>query len=186
MLNKNTVDFAKNISPVDFAHQMLESTAENGTLYLNDWYDVDCEDCMTYNNFVAKIKWSENGLEDIISEFNEIVNDIKVIADFINESDTTLENLPELLVDDSLISTYFIYLAPLNAINQQTLNADVVGRISEGLCGYEIIRHSQRLCKLYSLNAPEIVVQKEERMLLASLIIHAFGKEIKKVSWLVK
>ena len=33
-----------------------------------------------------------------------------------------------------------------------------------------------------SLNAPEMVVQHEERMLLASLIIHAFAKEIKKIS----
>ena len=182
MLNKNTVDFSKNISPVDFARDMFKNTAKDGTLHLNDWYDVDCDDCMTYNNFVAKIKWSENDLEDIISEFNEITNDIKVIADFIDEFDTTLEKLPEIVVDNSLISTYFIYLAPLNATNQQTLNADVVGRVSEGLCGYEIIRHSQRLCKLYSLNAPETVVQNEERMLIASLIIHAFAKEIKKVS----
>ena len=182
MLNKNTVDFSKNISPVDFARDMFKNTAEDGTLHLNDWYDVDCEDCMTYNNLVAKLKWSENDLENIASEFNEIVNDFKVIADFMDEFDTTLENLPEIVVDDSLTSTYFIYLAPFNATNQQALNAEVVGRVSEGLCGYEIIRHSQRLCKLYSLNAPEMVVQHEERMLLASLIIHAIGKEIKKVS----
>ena len=182
MLNKNTVNFSKNISPIDFAHEMLKNTAEDGTLYLNDWYDVDCDDCMTYNNFVAKLKWSENDLEDITSEFNEIVNDFKVIADFMDEFDTTLENLPEIVVDDSLTSTYFIYLAPFNATNQQALKADVVGRVSEGLCGYEIIRHSQRLCRLYSLNAPEMVVQKEERMLIATLIVHAFAKEIKKVS----
>lgn len=182
MLNKNTVDFSKNISPIDFARDMFKNTADDGTLYLNDWYDVIRDDCLTYNNFVAKIKWSENDFETVISEFNQIINDIKIISNFIDEFDATLESLPEILVDDSLISTYFIYLAPLNATNQQVLKADVIGRVSEGLCGYELIRHSQRLCQLLSLNAPETVVQNEERMLIASLIIHAFGKKIRCIS----
>lgn len=181
MLNKNTVDFSQNISPIDFAHEMLKNTSKDGTLYLNNWYDVDCEDCSTYNNFMANIKWSANDLVDVISEFNQIANDIEFIANILNEYDATLESLPEILVDNSLIATYFIYLAPLNAINQQVLQADIIGRVSEGFCGYEIIRHSQRLLQLFFLNTPQIVIENEERMLIASFIIHAFGERIEKI-----
>ncbi len=181
MLNKNTIDFSKNISPIDFAQQMLENTAEDGTLYLNNWYDVDCDDCLTYNNFVANIKWSENDLEDIISEFNQLVDDIKIIANHLDEFDGIPETAVQILVDESIVATYFIYVAPIKATNQQELNAEVIGRVSEGLCGYKIIRHSQRLCRLLCLNAPQIVIQNEERMLFASLAIHSFGKRIEKV-----
>jgi hypothetical protein len=54
--------------------------------------------------------------------------------------------------------------------------------VSDGPCGYELIRHSQRLCRLLSLNAPDLVVKNEAKMLFASLVIHEFGQEIKKVS----
>jgi hypothetical protein len=53
--------------------------------------------------------------------------------------------------------------------------------VSDGPCGYELIRHSQRLCRLLSLNAPESVIQNEERMLFASLAIHSFGEGLEKV-----
>ena len=181
MLNKNTVDFSKNISPIDFAREMLKNTDEDSKLYLNEWYDVDCEDCMTYNNYVAKINWDSNDLADIISDFNAMISDFDFIANILKEYDATFENLPELLVDNSLLGTYYVYLAPFDATNQQELEVDVVSRLSEGLCGYEIIRHSQRLCRLYSLNAPKLVIQYEERMLIASLIIHDFAEKFEKV-----
>ena len=181
MLNKNTVDFSQNISPTAFAQKMLENTSSNGTLYLTNWYDVDCEDCSTYNNFMANINWSANDLESIFAEFNALVNDIEFIANILNEYDATFESLPEILVDNSLVATYFIYLAPFDATNQQELHADIIGRLSEGLCGYEIIRHSQRLCRLFTLNAPQTVIENEERMLIASNILHWYGERIEKV-----
>ena len=173
MLNKNTVDFSKNISPIDFAHQMLESTAENGTLYLNEW----CDD----NNYMVNIKWTKESLDEIICEFNDLVKDLKVIADFSNEFDGNLEIIPEVLVDDSAIATYHIFIAPLESKNKEDLNAEIISRVSDGIWGNKLIRHAQRLCRLFQLGAPEIVTDNEERMLIASLAVHSFGESIEKV-----
>lgn len=181
MLNKNNIDFNENISPIAFAQKMFVNTSANGTLYLNNWYDVDCADCLTYNNFVTNIKWSENDLEDIISEFNQLVDDIKIIANHLDEFDGIPETAVQILVDGSIVCTYFIYVAPIKATSQEELEVEVISRLSEGLCGYEIIRHSQRLCRLFSLNAPQTVIENEERMLIASLTIHSFGERIEKV-----
>ncbi len=182
MLNKNIVDFNENISPIAFAQKMLKNTSANGTLCLNNWYDVDCEDCSNYNNFTAKIKWRENDLQDVIFEFNQLVEDIRIISNHLEEFDGIPEIAVQVLVDDSIVATYFIYVAPIKATNQEDLEVEVIGRLSEGLCGYEIIRHSQRLCQLHSLNAPQTVIKNEERMLIASLILHSFGERIEKVS----
>ena len=58
--------------------EMFKKTAEDGTLYLNNWYDVDCEDGLTYDNFVVKIKWDKNDLEDIRLECNELFCKINI------------------------------------------------------------------------------------------------------------
>ena len=70
----------------------------------------------------------------------------------------------------------------LNQKNKEDLNAEIIGRVSEGIWGNRLIRHAQRLCRLFQLGAPEIVTDNEERRLIATLSVHAFGKEIEKIS----
>jgi len=173
MTNKNSINCSKIISPIDFAREMLKNTAEDGKLYLNEW----CDD----NNYKVNIKWTKENLEEIICEFKDLVKDLKVIADFSNEFDGNLEMIPEVLVDDSAIATYHIFIAPLESKNKEDLNAEIIGRVSEGIWGNRLIRHAKRLCRLFQLGAPEIVTDNEERMLIATLIVHAFGKEIEKI-----
>lgn len=177
MQNKNYVDFSTNIAPTDFALEMFKNTAEDGTVYLNNWYDVDCEDCQTYNSFVANIKWSAEDVEYAINEFNQLFEELDVIADHLDELDGTSTTAHEVLPDE-LVASYCIFVSPFEAKTKQELNAEVIGRVSDGPCGYELIRHSQRLCRLLSLDAPKSVVQNEERMLFASLAIHMFGEKI--------
>lgn len=180
MQNKNYVDFSTNISPNEFALEMFKNTSGDGTLYLNNWYDVDCEDCQTYNNFVANIKWTAEDVDYAINEFNRLYEELDVIADHLDEIDGTYATATEVLPDE-LVATYCIFVVPFEAKTKQELRAEVIGRVSDGPCGYELIRHSQRLCRLLSLNAPELVVQNEARMLFASLAIHSFGEKIEKV-----
>lgn len=177
MKNKYYVDFSTNISPIEFAIQMFKKTASDGTLYLNNWYDTDCEDGLTYNDFVAKIDWSAEDTEYAIGEFQRLYDELDVIADHLEELDGTTVTAQEILPDE-LVSSYCIYVAPLDATNK---GVEAVGRVSEGPCGYELIRHSQRLCRLLALDAPQMVIDSESRMLMASIIIHAFGKGIERV-----
>lgn len=177
MSNKNTVDLFENVSSIKFARLMFENTAEDGILYINNWYDVDCDDCLTYNNFVAKIKWDATDLENIILECDELFCKINRIAKYYKYLDGTYEKANEYLCSHD-IATYLIFVAPFDATNSQELNADVVGRVSDGPCTYNLIRHSQRLCHLVSLDAPQEVIEYEERMLIASMIIHWLGEYI--------
>ena len=181
MQNKNYVDFSTNIAPTDFALEMFKNTAEDGTVYLNNWYDVDCEDCRTYNNFVATIKWTEEDVEYTINEYNRLFEELDVIADHLDELDGTIATAHEVLPDE-LVASYCIFVAPFEAKTNQELNAEVIGRVSDGPCGYELIRHAGRLCRLLSLKAPDLVIENEERFLFASLAIHMFGENVEKVS----
>ena len=128
---------------------------------------------------MANIKWTAEDLEYAICEYNKLYKELDVIADHLDSLDGTYATATEVLPDE-LVATYCIFVAPLEAKNQEELNAEVIGRVSDGPCGYELIRHSQRLCRLLSLNAPDLVVENEERMLFASLAIHMFGEKIEE------
>ena len=60
MTNKNSINSSKIISPIDFAREMLKNTAEDGTLYLNEW----CDD----NNYKVNIEWTKENLEENINK----------------------------------------------------------------------------------------------------------------------
>ena len=130
---------------------------------------------------MANIKWTAEDVKYTINEYNRLFEELDVIADHLDELDGTSATAHEVLPDE-LLAAYCIFVAPFEAKNNQELNAEVIGRVSEGPCGYELIRHSQRLCRLLSLEAPESVIQNEERMFFASLAIHEFGERIEKAT----
>ena len=173
MSNKNSINSSNLISPIDFAREMLKNTAEDGTLYLNEW----CDD----NNYKVNIEWTKENLEEMICKFNALVEDLKVIADFTNEFAVGVEMIPKMLIDDSVTDTYYNFVAPFESENQEDLNMEIIDRVSEGVWGDRLILHAKRLCRLFQLGAPEIVTDNEERMLIATLIVHAFAKEVEKI-----
>ena len=111
MTNKNSINSSNLISPIDFAREMLKNTAEDGTLYLNEW----CDD----NNYKVNIEWRKENLEEIICKFNALVKDLKVIADFTNEFAVGVEMIPEMLIDDSVTDTYYNFVAPFESENKE-------------------------------------------------------------------
>lgn len=180
-MNKNFVDFKQDYTPEDFAIQMFEKTSIDGTLYMHNWYDIKCEDCLTYNNFFVKINWIEKDLKELLIEYKQLVKELGIIAQNHDKLDGSLEKAREVLPNESVVAAYFIFAVPFDAENKEQLNAQVIGRVGDEPCGYELITHSQRLCKLLSLGAPEQVIRNEERHLFASLAIHHCASQIEKL-----
>lgn len=178
-MNENLVDFMQDFTPEDFAVQMLKRTSTDGSLRLYNWYDVKCEDCLTYNNFSIKMKWTKNDLEKLILEYKQLIKALEIIARNYDELDGSLEKARELLPDESVVSAYFIFIMPFDA-NNKNLNAQVIDRVGEKPYGYELIAHAQRLCRLLSLRAPAPVIRNEERYLIASMAIHCYASQIEK------
>jgi hypothetical protein len=83
-------------------------------------------------------------------------------------------------------NTYATFVAPIKAKHPLDLLSEVIIRVGNDLCGFNLIRHSRRLCQLMSLGAPDCVILREGRMLIASLALNCCGKEKVQIDDLLK
>lgn len=47
-------------------------------------------------------------------------------------------------------------------------------RVGNNICAYQYVIRATRLCRLFSLNAPEIVIKNEARLLAAAMVLHKY------------
>ena len=73
-MSKNFVDFMQDYTLEDFAKQMFEKSSTNGDLYLHNWYDVKCEDCLAYNNFFVKMNWTQEDFNKLMIEYLSLIH----------------------------------------------------------------------------------------------------------------
>jgi len=114
MTNKNFIDFLHENTPLDFARMMFEKSSEDGVLILRNWYDVDCEDLLTYNDYRIKINWSEEDLNKAIDIYTKLYNEIGIISKYYDELDGTYETATKVLKDKSILHTYNCFIAPFD------------------------------------------------------------------------
>lgn len=189
MSNKKALCFSSSVSPIRFVELMLENTDSNGVLNLKDWYDIEKDDLLTCNDFCCSFKWAENDVDNIVKEYNILYNDLQIIAKcldrldrmYLAKTNSFCDTSYGLLNNKFLESTYFIFVAPFKSENKRQLHAEIIGRVGDNLCGYEMIRHARRLCKLLSLNAPQNILDNEGRMLIAAVALYNCGNSIVKI-----
>lgn len=183
MANTHPLSFSLDVSPVEFAELMYKYTDTKGNLNLQDWYDVEKDDTTSFKDYSCKIKWGTDSLNFLITNYKKLFEELKIISNHLDElnemyltrTNHYIESTNGILKGEQLKATYFIFVAPFDAKTKEQLDAQVIGRVGEGLCGYEMIRHAQRLCRLMQLNSPEKVISNEGRMLIASMAIYQCG-----------
>ena len=179
---------AVDTSPILFAKLMFENTDEDSNLLLKNWYDVVKDDCESYIDVSCNIKWEKEDVDDLIETYKDLHRELRIISRHLDELDEIhlaqenpyIESSNGILENQHLEATYFIFLAPFKAKNENQLQGQIIGRVGEELYGYEMILHARRLCKLMQLKAPEKVIFNEGRMLIAAMAIHHFGTKIVK------
>lgn len=181
MKDKNSVDLSQEYRFEDFAQQLLDRTAADGTLFLKNWYDVFCDDLMTYNNFCATLRWDQQQLESVLRFYLQTIRELKIIANHYDELDGTYEKAAAILPDESTRATFFIFVEPLNAKDNLHLLSEIIGRVGDDFCGSYVILHAQRLCKLLALHAPKPVIGNECRHLFAALVVYNYAENFEKI-----
>ena len=48
-------------------------------------------------------------------------------------------------------------------------------RVGNGLCAYDLVYRSRRLCRLFNIGAPEIIIHHEGKTLAAAMLLHKHG-----------
>lgn len=175
MSNFQAISFDENISPIQFLTLMFEHTGTDGKLYLEDWLNVDSEELNYSHNYCCEIKWNQEQFDELVQEYRKLYMSIQKIAEVYDLLDGTDDTVYRLLKRESHISAWYIFVEPLKPTDPEERLREIIGRVGDDLCGYEMINHANRLCRLVFYEAPDMILWSEGRMLIASMALNWYG-----------
>ena len=176
-----TVSFEENVTPIQFLQQMFEQTGIDGKLYLEDWLDVDSDELDDKRNYCCEIKWNQKQLDELVQEYEKLYDSVHKIAEVYDLFDGTVDTARRLLKNERDVANWYIFIQRIEASGSKEIESEIIGRVGDGLCGYDLINHANRLCRLVYYHAPDIILWCEGRMLIASLALNWYGISIEQV-----
>ena len=192
----------------NYVRHLFDETDENHMLCIPGWYyDGNDESDIFYS---CEIEWTEEEREQFIAEFEEFLAKTADIAknltrfhicnvkEALSEEefafwDKYLRPFEENVwigdfEDSNSVSSKTFFGEELSEEEKKiykAYKADIYKQAEERLgkneYSYDVISRAARLCKLISLNAPEIVVGKERNTLIAAMLMYRFGKSLTKI-----
>lgn len=190
----------ENLAPADCISAMYDNTNEDGILFIPSWPYDDIEGDMFYR---CQMNWNECDCDKTIRDLNIIFDNLRKIAELTKELDdcTEIENIlsPELTdVWNTYIRGYEPEDFDRNAIIEisekidsgeeitdeeallyheydDAIITECERRIGSSVCAFEVIYRAKRLYKLLCLEAPDVVVQHEARLLAESIVLHHYA-----------
>lgn len=181
MSNFQSVSFDENVTPIQFLKLMFEQTGLDGKLYLEDWLDVDSDELDDTYNYCCEMKWNQEQFDELVEEYRNLYDSIQRIAEVYDLMDGTVETASRLLKRQSDVANWYIFVQPIETNVPEEREREIIGRVGDDLCGYEMINHANRLCRLIYHQAPDIILWNEGRMLIASLALNWCGVSMERI-----
>ena len=178
--SKTALNFDPNdppvLTPVETIVSMFEHTDTDGILCIPSWpYDDDAEQGMLYQ---CRMNWNEADRDAVLRLFESCFGTMKKIAEkydsFRSEADA--EILPE--AEKRFWNTY---LRDFASDDIDANCAEAEERVGSGPAACDVIIRAQRLCRLMSLHAPEIILRGEANLFAQALVIHGYCEELEIV-----
>lgn len=196
------------LTPTECADLMLERTGADGTLRLPAWPYDDHEDA---GNGVLDLKmdWNKEDLEDLKTEYEELLDALESIAPVWNRLGSTekynrkllsardfevwntyirdfeidgidADEVSELLENKASGVRLFEEEEELCERYAEAIYADSESRLDSPLAAYDVIIRAKRLCRLMSLEAPDCVINNEAKLLVQAMAVNRFGLSMEK------
>lgn len=177
--SKTALNFDPNdppvLTPVETIVSMFEHTDTDGILCIPSWpYDDDAEQGMLYQ---CRMNWNKADLENVLRQYENCCDTMREIApkfDSIRSSGT--EVLPE-----AQKAFWNTYLRDFASEDIDAICAEAEERVGKGPAACDVIIRAQRLCRLMSLEAPEIIIRGEANLFAQALVVHGYCKELEIV-----
>lgn len=143
------------LSPADYAAQMLERTDENGILAIPEINFTDGldEDIDENAEAVFEMAWDSEKLKELIGTFDTLYGEISRIA----ENSLTGYDSP----DDP---------------DTKAAGEEAAKYLTGGILDDAVVLRARRICALLKLHAPEIITRNEARRLIEVLALTRFSK----------
>ena len=163
------------LTPVETIVSMFEHTDADGILCIPAWpYDDDAEQGMLYK---CRMRWTEADRDAVLRLFESCYETMREIAPkFDSIRSSGAEVLPE--AEKQFWNTY---LRDFASGDIDAICAEAEERVGKSPAACDLIIRAQRLCRLMSLEAPEIIIRGEANLFAQALVIHGYCREMEIV-----
>ena len=170
-------DEAPILTPSECIVSMFALTDESGLLVIPAWpYDDDApEDRERF--YRCKMDWNEADRDAALRFFESCCETMRELApqyDSIRASGA--DALPE-----AQRAFWNTYLRDFASDDMDEICAEAAARIGESPAAYDVILRARRLCRLMSLDAPEIIIRSEANLFAQALVIQGYCKDMETV-----
>ena len=199
------MNFAKNtyLASIDYVTSLFAATDRDGALRMPKNFGTDEEQDDEFDIF--KMSWNRDGLNLLLSEFQELYAGLSEIAKVYDKLDNNPELVRDALDNPVLFDIWQLYLQRpqwygeeeriLDAALKKEAQAEELSAEEErllekyhseellesvknlgGNCfAYDVHIHALRLCKLMNLGAPKIIIEHEARCLIGCMALKDYA-----------
>ena len=170
-------DDAPILTPSECIVSMFALTDESGFLLIPAWpYDDDTpEDQERF--YRCRMDWTEADRDAVLRFFESCYETVRELApryDVLRASGA--EALPE-----AQKAFWNMYLRDFEDEDIDAICAEAEARVGKSPAAYDVILRARRLCRLMSLDAPEIIVRSEANLFAQALVIHRYCRKLEFV-----
>lgn len=199
------MNFAKNtyLASIDYVTSLFAATDRDGALRMPKNFGTDEEQDDEFDIF--KMSWNRDGLNMLLSEFQELYAGLSEIAKVYDKLDNNPELVRDALDNPVLFDIWQLYLQrpqwygeeermldvalkkeaqaeELSAEEERLLEKYRSEELRESLknlggnCfAYDVHIHALRLCELMSIGAPKIIIEYEARCLIGCMALKDYA-----------
>ena len=199
------MNFAKNtyLASIDYVTSLFAATDRDGALRMPKNFGTDEEQDDEFDIF--KMSWNRDGLNLLLSEFQELYAGLSEIAKVYDKLDNNPELVRDALDNPVLFDIWQPYLQRPQWYGEEERMLDValkkeaqaeelsaeeerllekyhseellesVKNLGGNCFAYDVHIHALRLCKLMNLGAPKIIIEHEARCLIGCMALKDYA-----------
>ncbi len=164
------------LTPEECIVGMFEHTDSDGILCIPAWpYDDDAEQGMLYR---CRMNWTEADRDAVLRLYESCYDTMKSIA---LRCGSVRDGLDAAALSEAQKPFWNTYLRDFESEDNDAICAEAEARVGESPAAYDMILRARRLCRLMSLEAPEIIIRGEANLFAQALVIHSYCEELEIV-----
>ena len=175
--SKTALNFDPNDPPVLTPEEcivgMFEHTDSDGILCIPAWpYDDDAEQGMLYR---CRMNWTEADRDAVLRLYESCYDTMKSIA---RQCSSVRDGVDAAGLSEAQKPFWNTYLRDFGSDDNDAICAEAEARVGKSPAAYV---RARRLCRLMTLEAPEIILRSEANLFAQALVIHGYCEELEIV-----
>ena len=164
------------LTPAECIVGMFEHTDSDGILCIPAWpYDDDAEQGMLYK---CRMRWTEADRDAVLRLYESCYDTMKSIA---LQCGSVRDGVDAAALSEAQKPFWNTYLRDFGSEDNDAICAEAEERVGKSPAACDVIIRARRLCRLMTLEAPEIILRSEANLFAQALVIHGYCEELEIV-----